>query len=407
MAKRTRKRNPNPQPAYRKHSGRDVAVVTLTDAETGRRRSVYLGTHDTQASRRRYFDVLAAWEKAGRRIPDDIDAPETEEKELSVSEILLAYWREVDGTYSASEAGNIKRTISIVRKRFGLLPASAFGPKRLRELREHMIDLDWCRTNVNKQTRRVCSIFKWAASHELIEPATYQALATVQGLRRGRTRARETEPVGPAPDAHIESVRPFVSRQVWALIQLQLFTAARAGELVPLRPIDLETIGSVWTASPRAHKSSHLGKSRTIYFGPRAQEVLRDFLANRATDAHLFSPREAELERKAKGLPGMKGRTKASPRRANQAPNPKQTGRSVGAHYTTASYRRAIHRACELAGVPKWSPHQLRHAAATSIRREFGVEAAQVMLGHARAETAQIYAEANRERALDVAGRIG
>jgi integrase len=44
-----------------------------------------------------------------------------------------------------------------------------------------------------------------------------------------------------------------VSRQVWALIQLQLLTGARAGELVGMRPIDLDTSGRIWMFSPQEH----------------------------------------------------------------------------------------------------------------------------------------------------------
>ncbi len=40
-----------------------------------------------------------------------------------------------------------------------------------------------------------------------------------------------------------------------------------------------------------------------------------------------------------------------------------------------------------------WHPHQLRHNAATDLRRQFGIEATRVVLGHASAVTSEIYAE--------------
>ena len=76
-------------------------------------------------------------------------------------------------------------------------------------------------------TTRLPTIFRWGVENELVPPGVYQALQAVRGLQQGRTEARESEPVAPVPPAHIEAVRPFVSRQVWALIQLQLATAAR------------------------------------------------------------------------------------------------------------------------------------------------------------------------------------
>jgi integrase len=64
-------------------------------------------------------------------------------------------------------------------------------------------------------------------------------------------------------------------------------------------------------------------------------------------------------------------------------------------------------RACKAAGVPAWSPLQLRHTAATVIRERFGVEAAQGVLGHSRVETTQVYAERLLGQAARVAKAIG
>jgi len=81
--------------------------------------------------------------------------------------------------------------------------------------------------------------------------------------------------------------------------------------------------------------------------------------------------------------------------------------RTVGKQYDTASYRRAIHRACDKADTERWSPNRLRHSAATEIRRRFGLEAAQVTLGHAAADVTQVYAERDYQKAADVMREIG
>ena len=54
-----------------------------------------------------------------------------------------------------------------------------------------------------------------------------------------------------------------------------------------------------------------------------------------------------------------------------------------------------------------WQPHQLRHAYATRVRKEFGLEAAQILLGHTKADVTQVYAERDTERAMLVAKGIG
>jgi integrase len=153
----------------------------------------------------------------------------------------------------------------------------------------------------------------------------------------------------------------------------------------------------VWTITLSEHKTAYQNRERVIHVGPKAQAVLRPYLL-RAADSPCFSPRESEIERHA---------LCATHRRAGQQRNPKATDRAIGDRYDVASYRRAISRACVAAGVPRWAPNQLRHAAATRVRKELGLEAAQVLLGHARADVTQVYAERDNALAREVALRLG
>ena len=69
--------------------------------------------------------------------------------------------------------------------------------------------------------------------------------------------------------------------------------------MLRLRAIDLDMSQQVWTLRPLHHKTSHRGLTRTVYFGPRAQAVIRPFLKNRPVGAFLFSAAEAEEEHRA------------------------------------------------------------------------------------------------------------
>jgi integrase len=71
------------------------------------------------------------------------------------------------------------------------------------------------------------------------------------------------------------------------------------------------------------------------------------------------------------------------------------------------SLRRAVHRACKKAGIPNWHPNQIRHTFATEVRAKFGLDAAQVLLGHARADVTQVYAERDQKQAAEIARKIG
>ena len=81
---------------------------------------------------------------------------------------------------------------------------------------------------------------------------------------------------------------------------------------------------------------------------------------------------------------------------------PKVLKLQPGLKYTRHSYRVAVQRACKRAGIPTWSPRQLRHTRATMIRKAFGLEAAKAVLGHTDTKITEIYAE----RDLDLAKRV-
>src|SRR5207302_2075776 len=55
----------------------------------------------------------------------------------------------------------------------------------------------------------------------------------------------------------------------------------------------------------------------------------------------------------------------------------------------------------------RWHPNQLRHSYATKVRKDHGLEAVQVLLGHSRADVTQVYAERNENLAAAVAAKIG
>ena len=163
----------------------------------------------------------------------------------------------------------------------------------------------------------------------------------------------------------------------------------RPGEACILRPCDVDRSADIWEFRPAEHKTAHREQERLICIGPRGQDVLRPFLL-RPADAYCFSPKESASwhlaqRHEARTTPQSCGNVPGS----NRVRQPKRSPRDK---FDVASYRRAIHRACDLAfPAPgdvaadagalatwqkkyRWSPHQLRHSAATRIRREFGLK---------------------------------
>ncbi|MEE9296080.1 MAG: site-specific integrase [Phycisphaerae bacterium] len=379
-------------PSLRHHKATGQGFVELN----GRR--MYLGVYGRRETQERYHQLIAEWIANGRELPIAPDQITVVEMVARFWKHALRYYRRPDGAPS-DEIGNFRIALRPLVSLYGNTEAGRFGPKALKAVRQRMIDSGNSRGYINKNVQRTKSLFKWAVAEELIPPSVYQSLQAVPGLKRGRSEARETAAIKPVPEAHIDVVHPYASRQVWAMVQLQLLTGARAGELVGLRPIDLDTGGAVWSCTPPAHKTAHHGHRRVILFGPRAQRVLQPFLAGRAVTDYLISPQEAEAERYAKAT---------IHRRPDQKPNPRRTDRTLGDCYTVCSYRRAIHRACEDAGVPRWSPHRLRHNTASRLRRDYGIDTAQTILGHRLGSAVtEIYCEANLARAVEIIAKTG
>jgi integrase len=416
------------KPAYFRHRPSGQARVRIDGKDH------YLGPIDSDDSWTRYDALIEDW---ARR--QTVSHSTLTIDELALRFLAYAKTYYVKNDQETSEVACIRGALRILIGECGTQLAAGFGPLKLKAVRESMIQAGGTRSTINKYVQRIRRLFRWAAENELVPVTVYQAVATVRGLAKGRTSAPETKPVKAVPLKVIEAVRLYVSRQVWGMVQLQLVTGARPGEVVSMRLGDLVTGAPVWEYVPREHKTEHQEKRRLILIGPKGQAILKEFLsqalaADLGAEAFVFSPVDAEAERNRRR---RKQRQSAmTPSRAARRPI-RGARRPPKERYTVASYRRAIERACELAfGMPSelrrfppdlaaeekarrrklgaewrrqncWHPNQLRHSAGTFLRREFGIEAARVILGHAHVETTEIYAEADLKRAREIMGTVG
>ncbi len=386
-------------PSYRLHKPSSQAVVTLSG------RDYYLGRYNAPESRAAYDRLIAEWLASGRRLGK---ASPASGPDLTINELLLAYLQFANGYYvkngkPTSEPKNICCALRPLRQLYGHTFAKDFGPSGLKMVRQAMIDSDLCRSEINKRIGRIVRAFKWAVESEMTPPSIHQALKAVSGLRRGRSNVRESEPVKPVPESDVEAISPYVSRQVWAMVELQRRTGMRPGEVCIMRTTDLDTKGKIWVYTPENHKTEHHGKRRFIYLGPKAQAILRPWLRSDPL-VYLFSPKEAMAEFQV--ARALTRKTKRSPSEIARK-KPRRKKRPLGDRYATTSYAHSIATACCKAGVQHWHPNQLRHAAATWLRKEFGLDVARVILGHSSPAVTEVYAELDREKAITVMERVG
>jgi integrase len=368
-------------------------------------RDFYLGKFGSPESRAEYDRLLAEWLANGRRLPR---VSSGQPADTTVNKLILAYLHHADGYYvkngrPTTEPVSIRLALRPLRRLYGDTLARDIGPLALKAVRQAMIESGLCRSEVNKRVRHVVRAFKWDVGEEIVSPSVHHGLRAVPGLRWGRADVRESEPVKPVPEAFVDAIRPQVARQEWVMVQLQCLTGMRPGEVCVMRTCDLDTTGRVWAYTPETHKTEHHGRERRIYLGPQAQAILGPWLRVDLA-AYLFQPLEAMEEYRA----GLR-RSRKTPMTPSQLARTRKRSpkKAPGFRYDTDSYRRAIAYGCKRAGVPKWHPHQLRHSAATRLRREFGLDVARAVLGHSSPVVTEVYAELDGAKAAEAMEKVG
>ncbi len=257
------------------------------------------------------------------------------------------------GRYNSAESRQeYNRLIAEWTASNGTLPKPSSD---LKAVREKMIGLGWSRQYINRSVHRLKHVFKWAVTNELVPHSTVDGVLLVDALRAGRSEAREAEPVKPVPEAFIDAVLPYVSPTVAAMIELDRITGKGVRRQAPGTQDSAIVRQSTWQQSQ--------GKAKTH----GRSEVRR----------HQLLPSHQPRHR------GCKQGQAARGRRARHRPQASSFDSTLG------------------------HPHQLRHNAATNLRREHGIEVARIILGHQSVKMAEQYAEVDRQVAIDVMARIG
>jgi len=373
-------------------------------------KDVYLGVWNTPESRVEYARVVAEYAAAGS-VPAATAKPAvgTTVAELLSEFSIWAATRYVKNGAPTSEVSHYEAALAPVYGLYLDIEANDFGPLCLLACRDWLAKRH-CRLKVNQHLSRIRRVWKWGVSRELVRPDVWTSLRAVEGLRKGEGIDRPK--VTTVPQESIDALKGVVLPPVWAMIQMQLWTAMRPGEVTAMRTCDVYSEhasipkkfeGKLWVYVPESHKTEHHDKQRLVFLGPQAQEIIRPWLRPESPEAYLFSPAEA-----MQYLRAARSAKRATPGRSKYVKkrSPKKRLRD---RYTVESYTHAIHKACrkETVNIPVWGPNRLRHNAATLIRKTYGVEIARIICGHSSAFTTEIYAEADLEKAAQAMVEMG
>jgi len=182
------------------------------------------------------------------------------------------------------------------------------------------------------------------------------AIPTKKSRAKGDGRCRENPPRTNVPEKHVDTAREHCHRPVIAdMLELGSIHGLRPGEFCGLCPadIDFEFDGINWLAQPKKHKTASKGFARPIVLCKRSQEILKKYMPADPSQCFFLN--------------------------------------SYGNPFTSISFGRAVRKVIDKHGLPKFTPYQLRHNAATKAEKEYGRKYAQELLGHAKPEMTDNY----------------
>ncbi len=293
----------------------------------------------------------------------------------------MGYYRKPKSKRLTSEYSSLKDALVPLRQVAGSMAVGDMTAVTLARAREWILSNrpNNCRQTVNGKVSRMVRVFRWGAEPErgYVPELVCSRLMMLKPLAYGRSSARETgglSAVGrdkitdflaslfdpPKGGQPMLPATKFARIRTSTMVELQLETGMRPGELcsMTVEAIDRKGPSGIWVYRPDEHKTEHRGKTRVIALFETEQHLLRRWL------------KLAKI----------------------------RSGPVFGVRVD--SYRTTIRRALKRAGLDPWTPQQVRHTTGTEIRRDVGIDAAQVLLGHSSVRTTEIYAEVKLDEVI-------
>ncbi|MBQ9456181.1 MAG: tyrosine-type recombinase/integrase [Thermoguttaceae bacterium] len=360
------------------------------------RRKIYLGRNYETARARLLEMILSRSTELKTTSPRKVrlkspPSAQPARPALTIIELVAGF---METMKKNSHFDKLKTMARAVVRLYGETDADDFGPQALIACRNEWVAQNLSRNYINKLTGWVLRCFQWGVTQETVRLETYQKLKLVEPLKQGE--AIDHPPREDVPDIEIIKTLPHLLPTVRDMVILQRISGMRPSEIFRMTLEQfVKREPDAWIYVPFRHKTKIHNKTRIIGFGRFEISILEAHANGKKPDEPLFSPQASWCERAE---------------RLGQ-PKPKKHAR-IGAMFTKDSYARHISRAIEQAneqaerdGTPealiqRWTPYQLRHAAATFISLLMDQAAAATALGHASTQTTRIYDHSAVEKTL-------
>jgi len=247
------------------------------------------------------------------------------------------------------------------------------GGQKGSNLRKHGPDgkpLQVQRGTLVKYHNFLVSMLRWMMKYDLLDPNIYFTIKAVSVPRS--YRGYPTIPRALVTDSELEdvlAVEPTESaRDIWAMLNL---IGGRPRDVFMMRLNEIDMDGVTWIYDIEKHKTSRLGRNRTIALGPKAREILKRQMSKKhSPGGTLFRNDE-------------------------------------GKSWDRDSLAEKLKVACANAGVKRFTMKDLRTKHSNRVNTMYGPEVEAILLGHTPDIAARHYIRKEVAVMISVAEEIG
>ena len=362
----------------------------------------YCGRYGTAAASKRYAELLAQWERNGRRPLE----PAVDVEQLRPLRDVFAAWEaylDASGRYAKGGKPTSQRAIVALAvrefvERFGSVPAVRYSERLLLQHRDDLEQRErLTRSGINRKVGILVAGLRWAYGRGLVERDAWLGTSAIEPLTRAEAGHKDRKKVKRAVTmAEVEAVARCLPRVPAAMLRLQAILGCRPGEVCAMRwadidqtPIVVDEGGVVcWTYHVADAKASHHGKATSYAVPPTAQAILDQFPPT-SPGGFIFSP-AATMH----AIHDERRRARRTPPTKQMQQRDEGDRREFSERYSSVSYRQAIERGIAKAKVAPFSPHEVRHGAITRAAARFGAFSASVFANHSNVATTEGYVHA-------------
>lgn len=208
--------------SYQHHKGSGQAKVRVDG------KVICLGPFGSPESREKYESLLGAW--YARR--GDMSRHTLSNEDLAILYLRFSerYYCRKNGKPTGTTR-NVRDALRPLIKVFGASQVREFGPRKLKAVREDLIEARLCRSNINRRIPWIKRVFKWGVETEDVPAPIHTAQATASRMKSGWTEAVESDPVQPVDEGTVTATCPHFPTGVSAMVKLQLLNGARPTEI--------------------------------------------------------------------------------------------------------------------------------------------------------------------------------